>query len=99
MSGGDLDYISFKLNRTIEELNERRLSPIHRAFIIHMHKVSKALHDIEWVLSGDMSPGDDLEAIKSVIYPIDILKTVMEEANKIKKDLDGCIQEYKKLIE
>jgi hypothetical protein len=34
-----------------------------QAFAAHLDKVADALHDIEWVLSGDTSPGDEFEAI------------------------------------
>lgn len=36
-------------------------------FVEHLHLVSQAMHDIEWVDSGDYGPGDEVEALEKVL--------------------------------
>ena len=61
MSGGSYDYIYSK----IEDIQIRRQdeNPRRRAFQKLLKNVANAMHDIEWVDSGDSSPGDEDEAI------------------------------------
>ena len=47
-----LEYAKFEQN-----------TPERVVFALHLAKVAKALHDIEWVDSGDYGPGDENEAI------------------------------------
>jgi len=35
-------------------------------FVEHLRLVSTAMHDIEWVDSGDYGPGDEVEALERV---------------------------------
>ena len=35
-------------------------------FVEHLKLVSTAMHDIEWVDSGDYGPGDEVEALEKV---------------------------------
>jgi hypothetical protein len=69
MSGGSLDYVGYKVQAAASsiEFNYEGVSPTHIAFAEHLKDVAKALHDIEWVLSSDMSKGDDLDSIKKVL--------------------------------
>jgi hypothetical protein len=39
----------------------------HLQFFKHLKKVSKALHDLEWVMDADMCIGDEMKAIKAVL--------------------------------
>ena len=55
MSGGSYDYLYHKVEEVADQLDGDR-SPLRRAFAEHLHKVAKALHDIEWVDSGDYGP-------------------------------------------
>ena len=64
MSGGSYDYIYYK----IEEIridgtrnNKKRL-----LFQGLLELVAKAMHDIEWVDSGDCFPGDENKALDAV---------------------------------
>lgn len=62
MSGGSYDYAYIK----VEDMADRdglKRSPLRRAFATHLKKVAKAMHDIEWVDSGDYGEGDDVKAI------------------------------------
>lgn len=65
MSGGSMDY-AFARVRTARELFEHDTLE-RKAFADHLDKVAKALHDIEWVDSGDYGPGDENEAIRACI--------------------------------
>jgi len=68
MSGGALDYFYFRFEDVIEQIQERYPdSAIHSDFIKHLRKVQLALHDVEWVMSGDYKQGDDVKAIKKCL--------------------------------
>lgn len=63
MSGGSWDYCFHKLDEIVARLRTCK-SPYRRALAEQLALAAKALHDIEWVDSGDYGPGDDLPAIK-----------------------------------
>ena len=67
MSGGRLNYAYEKIERAAEDLKFQARTPLQRAMITHLGLISKALHDIEWVLSDDWGEGDDEAAIKAVL--------------------------------
>jgi hypothetical protein len=75
MSGGSMDY-AFARVRTAQELFEHD-TPERKAFADHLDKVAKALHDIEWVDSGDYGPGDENEAIRACVGE-DAIKAVAD---------------------
>ena len=66
MSGGSLDYVYRKVADAAQTILSRPRNPLHLAFARHLIKVSKALHDLEWVYSGDYSEPDEEEAIRAV---------------------------------
>ena len=61
MSGGEYDYICHKIQDV--KLHRQDENPRRAAFQRLLHLVADAMHDIEWVDSCDMSPGDENEAI------------------------------------
>ena len=67
MSGGSLDYIYHKVEDVAIKIQNKDNTPLQRAFGEHLLKVAKALHDVEWVMSGDYGNGDDEKAIKAVL--------------------------------
>jgi len=67
MSGGSLDYIYHKVEDVAQTLSDNKNTPLQRAFGEHLFKIAKALHDVEWVISGDYGNGDDEKAIKEVL--------------------------------
>ena len=81
MSGGSMDYLTYKVDDIAIDLQNKNNTPLQRAFGKHLEKVAKALHDVEWVWSGDYGTGDDEEAIKDVLGDVksekalDILKS------------------------
>jgi hypothetical protein len=79
MSGGSMNYIYSRLEY---EANFRQDTPERRAFAKHLELVVKALHDIEWVDSGDYGPGDENAAIRACLGDAVMLATVLEMAKE-----------------
>lgn len=69
MSGGFYEYADYKLRSFINEFAAEANTPLRKAFLAHLTDVAEAIHDIEWVDSGDYGPGDEDEAIKKVLGP------------------------------
>ena len=93
MSGGSLDYACYKIDSIIEQIERkahyRGMTVLHKAFVAHLKKVSKALHDIEWVYSCDYGPGDEEPAIKACIdWKADTLEVMREQLKKLRKEFD-----------
>ena len=61
-----MDYLYIQVEDVASILKESSC-PYRRKFGKHLEKVSKALHDIEWVDSADYEEGDEIEAIKNTI--------------------------------
>jgi hypothetical protein len=57
-------------------------TPERRAFKEHLVKVAKALHDIEWVDSGDYRTGDENAAIRACLSSEQLLESVIEQAKE-----------------
>lgn len=90
MSGGSMNYLYSTVEMNLDfELN----TPERVAFYKHMQKIIKALHDIEWVDSGDYGEGDDLEAIMDCIDKKDVLYSVVEDAKETIEALSNLIKE------
>ena len=92
MSGGSLDYAYIKINNIIEDIvRKSNLTPLHKTFVKHLVKVSEALHDLEWMLSGDTSEGSEIDAIREVVTINEELESVIEEAKKAKENLEEVL--------
>jgi hypothetical protein len=65
MSGGHYDYAYYHVQELAEAIEPK--TELRKAFKEHMLEVAKACHDIEWVDSGDSSPGDEDAAIRKVL--------------------------------
>lgn len=63
MSGGEYNYICFKIGDIRIPINN---NPRRAAFQKLLKLVAEAMHDIEWVDSGDYSPGDENKAIDEI---------------------------------
>lgn len=71
MSGGSMNYLYSRLEwEGIDSIEQS--TPERKAFVAHLRKVARALHDIEWVDSGDYGPGDEVAAIMEVLRPADV---------------------------
>jgi hypothetical protein len=67
MSGGAHEYFCFKLRAHTEFLEEYTNGSARREKLVRLlYYVAEALHDIEWVDSGDKLPGDENIAIDKV---------------------------------
>lgn len=64
MSGGSMNYLYSKL---LYQADFECNTPERVEFAAHLELVAKALHDIEWVDSGDYGPGDETAAILACI--------------------------------
>lgn len=68
MSGGEYEYAYSRVGIVADEIAEHEpITPLRAAFVAHLRLVAKALHDIEWVDSCDMSPGEEEAAIRAVL--------------------------------
>lgn len=92
MSGGSLNYVSYKVEDAACEVLRRAETPLHRAFANHLTKVAKALHDIEWMFSCDTSPGDEEEAIRACLTEGAELQAAIDAATKARDDLNALIE-------
>ncbi len=66
MSGGSWDYFYHRLDEIADRVKSDAC-PVRRAFGDHLAKCATALREIEWVDSGDTSPGDEFAAIRDVL--------------------------------
>lgn len=89
MSGGSMDYLYCKLEC---DATFRETTPERRAFAKHLKLVAKALHDIEWVDSGDYGPGDDAEAIRACLSVGATLEAAVEAAHEARKHLTAELE-------
>lgn len=98
MSGGSLDYVYSRVDEVADAVLERsNTTPLQQAFGAHLKKVARALHDLEWVWSGDYGQGDDEESILKVLGDnatrdqLDILRdeanVLISQLTKLTKDL------------
>ena len=88
MSGGSMNYLYSKIDYDLESSPFERNTPQREAFWHHMQKVIKALHDIEWVDSCDMSPGDENEEIEVCLNSSEFLQSVIAERDMLRRCLD-----------
>ena len=94
MSGGSLDYAYCKVEDIASSILSRAETPLHKAFAKHLQMVASALHDLEWVWSGDCSPGDEEKSIRKIITRTDELKSATEDARKLIKILSNLISDW-----
>ena len=79
MSGGSMNYLYSRLEY---DATFHTNTPERAALKKHLEKVSQALHDIEWVDSGDYGPGDEEAAIRACIGDGAVLSAAIELANE-----------------
>jgi hypothetical protein len=91
MSGGSLDYLYSKVQDVADQLSGAS-NPLHGAFGLHLRKVAKALHDLEWFMSCDYSSGDEEEAIRAVIQPADELACATKKAEEAAAQLANVLE-------
>lgn len=82
MSGGSLDYFTFKFDEPIHQIKyyyDNLYCPLHgrkpdaelleltQKLVEKLRQVQKVLYDIEWVMSGDKSDGDEFQAVREFL--------------------------------
>ena len=85
MSGGSWDYLCWKMEDAADSLTHSG-NPLRRAFGKKMKLYADAMHDIEWVDSGDFGEGDDEAAIKKALGESAnelVMTELIEEANEV----------------
>lgn len=87
MSGGNWNYMYHQMDYASGRLLECK-NPARKAFGDLMARCAKAMHDIEWVDSGDMGEGDDIEAIMKCITHEDVFKASVQELKDCVKKLE-----------
>lgn len=90
MSGGSWEYVYGKFEDVASRLKHDG-RPKRRALGRLIAKIAVAMHDIEWVDSGDYSSDQEDEAIDAVVSPKDVLEEATEQANKALKDLQDAL--------
>lgn len=94
MSGGEYDYAY----RGLEDMAERLIwsgNPLRVAFGYHLILVAAAMHDIEWVDSGDYSKGDEVAAIKVALgehWDKLTIKSALSQIDGIKHTLQELLE-------
>ena len=91
MSGGSMQYLYQRLDW---EATFAENTPERVAFRKHLNLVAKALHDIEWVDSGDCVRGDDVEAIMACITKSDVLVAERERLEEAIKEAQDVLTRY-----
>jgi len=95
MSGGSLDYAFMRVQEIADSVLQKSENAHHRAFGKHLSKISKALKDLEWVLSGDSAEGEEIEAINNVLPLSCELESVVEDAKVVLSDLTRILNKVK----
>ena len=91
MSGGSLDYVCYKVDDAIDTIEKRATTVLQKAFAKHLKDVANALHDLEWVYSGDYSEGQEVESLRKVINKEMELKAATEQAEFALKQLKDVL--------
>lgn len=91
MSGGSYDYVYRHIAAMAEVLKDAS-TPDRRAFASLLVDVAEALHDIEWVDSGDYSPGDENAAIERCLNKDIVLEQIIADAKVAAETLVDAIR-------
>jgi len=78
-----MEYVYYIL----DDVNFSTHTPERKAFYAHLKKVSAALHDIEWVDSGDYGRGDENEAIRACLAEGVVLQAAIDDAKAASEKL------------
>jgi hypothetical protein len=90
MSGGSWEYLYSKIDDAADTLIQGK-EPLRRAFGKKMKLYAAAMHDIEWVDSGDYGEGEEVESIEKALgEDADNLMTseLIAEATALKDKLE-----------
>ena len=90
MSGGSWDYVSNKFEVVADRLKSE-LHPKRRVLGHLISKIAIALHDIEWVDSGDSRLGNEIAAIDAVINREDLIEEATLNAKAALQQLQEAL--------
>jgi len=99
MSGGSLEYVYSRVEDAATTIRGWSSNPLHLAFATHLEKCAKALHDLEWVFSGDRGSGDEIEAIKAAISEQQVLDEAVKLAEDAREKLEAALLDAVKALE
>jgi hypothetical protein len=85
MSGGALEYVYLKIDDAACCIPIDTIERI--AFRDHLVLVAKALKAVEWNMSGDGADNES-ELIRNCLAPLQVLRTTITEAERIRAALD-----------
>lgn len=96
MSGGSWDYVFSKFEDVAGSLQADGRAE-RRALGRLVLKVAKAMHDIEWVDSGDYGAGDERKAIADAVgghkaLAVAELQELVREGQRVAGDIDSAIR-------
>jgi hypothetical protein len=94
MSGGSWDYAFSRFDDVADRLAGES-DPLRRLMAKRVALLTKALHDIEWVDSGDYSDGKEVEAIKAFLnaeFGDQVVNEINAIAVKAKTDIDAIVE-------
>lgn len=86
MSGGAYQYVHFQIENI--ELQEKS-DPRRMAFQKLLKLIAEAMHDIEWVDSGDMGAGDEHKAIDACFMFLGSDPTIIAKAHSYDRVVSG----------
>jgi hypothetical protein len=91
MSGGSYDYCYTRVLDMAGSIRHKDKNPLRRAFAAHLRLVADAMHDIEWVDSGDYGEGDEEEGIRKVLASGAELAAAIQMAEDARRALDAAL--------
>lgn len=75
-------------------VGERATTPEQIAFARHLEKVAVALHDLEWVWSGDKSEGEEVTAIQQCVSPVMVKNAAAIRTELLAKEMIGVLDAF-----
>lgn len=94
MSGGSYSYAYMDIEDLANTIARNVQTPERIAFAEHLKKVAKAMHDIEWVDSGDYGQGGENEAIMLVVTKKDVIDSAVARARETMETLAHLIDSF-----
>lgn len=98
MSGEAFQGLEYPLYDAIITIMAQN-KPLYTAFAKHLELVKQALHDVNYVISGDMSEGKEVESIKACLgeYWKELtLQAALERIEQIRNELINYVQNQPK---
>jgi len=98
MSGGSYDYAYCKVADMADQLSHSG-SNERKAFARLLRNVAQAMHDVEWVDSGDMCKGDESKAIQEALGGPASQLILDESVTSAKEALDDLKEAIERVID